>query len=214
MTEKIAAILTASARGETAKVQEMLESGDLTFACKDRMGRTPLHIASSEGHEDLVKHLLSLKADPTAKDKLGNTPFNDCVRSKHDNVVSLMRKDDPNISFKLGGNETGVLMCQAAFHNNIEDIKRLVVNGVDPNESDYDGRTALHLAASQGNITVMTYLIEVKANIMCRDRFNGTPLEDAVRHHFETQNADQVQKLLRDNGASLAGEGLNYVVKM
>ena len=59
---------------------------------------------------------------------------------------------------------------------------------------------------------VLKYLLSIKANIMCRDRFNGTPLEDAVRHHFETRNADAVQKLLRDHGATLAG--LNYVVKM
>ena len=139
--EKISAILTASARGEISHVQEMLEGGDVTFACKDRMDRTPLHIAASEGHDDLVRHLLSLKADPTAKDKFGNTPFNDAVRSKHDNIVSIMKKEDPNIAFKLGGNETGVLMCQAAFHGKIDDIKRLVGNGVDPNDSDYDGRT-------------------------------------------------------------------------
>ena len=84
----------------------------------------------------------------------------------------------------------------------------------DPNESDYDGRTALHLAASEGHMEVIEYLVEIKANIMCRDRFNGSPLEDAVRHNFEVRNAKQVQALLRDHGATLSGEGLDYVVKM
>ena len=46
---------------------------------------------------------------------------------------------------------------------------------------------------------------------MSRDRFNGSPLEDAVRHHSEVRNAAAVQKLLRDRGATLAGEGLDYV---
>ena len=85
---------------------------------------------------------------------------------------------------------------------------------MDPNESDYDGRTAMHLAASEGNMEVLKYLVDIKANIMCRDRFNGCPLEDAVRHNFDMRNAEQVQKLLRDHGATLAGEGLDYVVKM
>ncbi len=49
----------------------------------------------------------------------------------------------------------GVLMCQAAYAGKLEDIRRLVVNGVDPNESDYDGRTAMHLAASEGNMEVL-----------------------------------------------------------
>lgn len=61
---------------------------------------------------------------------------------------------------------------------------------------------------------VLQYLLSIKANIMCRDRFNGTPLEDAVRHNFEMRNAVQVQKLLRDNGATLAGEGLDYVSQL
>ena len=69
----------------------------------------------------------------------GNTPFNDAVRSKHDGVVSIFKKHDPNLTFKLAGNESGVLMCQAAYDGRLVDIQRLVVNGVDPNESDYDG---------------------------------------------------------------------------
>ena len=185
------------------------------------------------------------------------------MRSQHDAVATLMRRMDPNIAFKLGGNELGVLMCQAAFDGRLLDMKRLVDNGVDPNEDDYDGlsvslflsfflsfflslspslspspspsaspslflnlsfslqmcvvvsgRTAMHLAASEGKMDILEYLVGIKANIMCRDRFNGTPLEDAVRHHFDTRNADAVQKLLREHGATLAGEGLNYVVKM
>ena len=61
---------------------------------------------------------------------------------------------------------------------------------------------------------ILEYLVGIKGNIMCRDRFNGTPLMDAVRHNFEVRNAPAVQKLLRNHGASLAEEGLDYVVKM
>jgi hypothetical protein len=37
---------------------------------------------------------MQLKADPTAKDKFGNTPFNDAVRAKHDDVVAIMKVID------------------------------------------------------------------------------------------------------------------------
>ena len=141
--EKITALLSASAKGDVTQVDQLIQAGDITLASKDIMDRTALHIAASEGHEELVRFLLEQKADPTVKDKFGNTPFNDCVRSKHDKVVSIIKEYDPNISFKLGENEMGVLMCQAAFDGRLEDIKRLVINGVDPNENDYDGRTAM-----------------------------------------------------------------------
>ena len=47
--------------------------------------------------------------------------------------------------------------------------------------------------------------MSIRANITCRDRFNGTPLEDAVRHHFDLPHMDKVQDLLREHGATLAG---------
>jgi ankyrin repeat protein len=212
--EKINNILTASARGDMLAVEAILNTSEITTNSKDPLGRTPLHVAASEGRVQMVEYLMNLKADPTVKDKFGNTPFNDAVRSKHDAVVAVIKKFDSEILFKLAGNELGVMMCQAAFSGRLDEMKRLVNNGVDPNESDYDGRTAMHLAASEGNREILKYLVGIKANIMCRDRFNGTPLEDAVRHHFDKPNMDKVQELLRDHGATLAGEGLSYVVKM
>jgi len=33
----------------------------------------------------------------------------------------------------------------------------------------------MHLAASQGNrMNILQYLVDIKANVMARDRFNGT----------------------------------------
>ena len=62
-------------------------------------------VVASEGRVQMVEYLMNLASDPTAKDKFDNTPFNDAVRSKHDEVVSVIKKFDPEISFKLAGNE-------------------------------------------------------------------------------------------------------------
>jgi hypothetical protein len=139
MRQKVVQMLTAVARGDMSHVEAIVAAGDITLSSKDHLGRTALHVAASEGHVRLVQYLLEKKADPSAKDHFGNTPFNDAVRSKHDAVAAIVKKFDPNISFKLPGNEAGVLMCQASFEGKLDDIKRLVANGVDPNESDYDG---------------------------------------------------------------------------
>ena len=129
-SDKVNHILTLAFHGEVRQIESFLNSGDVDFNCKDPSHRTVLHIAASEGHVQLVEYLLELKADPGQKDKLGNSAFNDAVRSKQDTVVTVIRKYDPNISFKLGANELGVLMCQAAYSNNLEDLKRLTTNGV------------------------------------------------------------------------------------
>ncbi len=47
---------------------------------------------------------------------------------------------------------------------------------------DYDQRTPLHLAASEGSYKVSEWLLENKADVNALDRFKRTPLEvGAVR---------------------------------
>ena len=59
----------------------------------------------------------------------------------------------------------------------------LILNGVDPCTKDYDGRTALHLAASCGRNTILDMLLSLDPPIERNpvDRLGGTPLEDAYR---------------------------------
>lgn len=44
----------------------------------------------------------------------------------------------------------GSALCEAASTADLEYLKRLLENGVDPNLGDYDKRTALHVAAAEG----------------------------------------------------------------
>jgi glutaminase len=76
-------------------------------------------------------------------------------------------------------------LCWAASKGDLPEIKRLVANGIDLNESDYDGRTALHLAASNGHIDVVSYLINKGVNLAPKDNMNSTPLDDAIRSNHQ-----------------------------
>ena len=68
----------------------------------------------------------------------------------------------------------------------LDDIKRLIMQGVDFELGDYDGRTPLHLAASEGHIEIVEYLIDAGlTNINPIDRWGNTPYDDAVRGGYE-----------------------------
>ena len=49
-------------------------------------------------------------------------------------------------------------------------LTRLVENGVDVNAQDYDGRTALHIAARNGTLSAVEFLVSHKADINAADR--------------------------------------------
>lgn len=64
------------------------------------------------------------------------------------------------------------------------------------NFRDYDRRTALHVASSEGRLDVVKYLVSKGAKVNRSDRWGGSPLDDAHRHRHT-----EVAKYLRGRGA-------------
>ena len=91
----------------------------------------------------------------------------------------------PNKRAKKSGGANA--LCWAASQGNLAEIKRLVANGFDLNDADYDLRTPIHLAASEGQNEVIEYFVAKRVNLNPKDRWGGTPLADADREgHKDT----------------------------
>ncbi len=54
------------------------------------VGQTPLHVASRDGHVEVVRLLLGHGADPNARDLFGGTPSDDASSRGHQGVVQLL----------------------------------------------------------------------------------------------------------------------------
>ena len=70
---------------------------------------------------------------------------------------------------------------------------------MNPNITDYNDRTALHLAAANGHLGIVKYLCShslTKKSMV--DNMGATPLNDAIRH-----NHRDVQIFLRSKNANL-----------
>lgn len=72
-------------------------------------------------------------------------------------------------------------LCWAACQGDLDEIQRLVCIGVDLNESDYDGRTCIHLAAAEGKMDVMQFLLAKNVHLTPKDRWQQTPMDEAKR---------------------------------
>ncbi|XP_076604578.1 60 kDa lysophospholipase isoform X3 [Chaetodon auriga] len=98
---------------------------------------------------------------------------------------------------------TPSLACAAAKIGDMEALEALRDMGSNLSLGDYDGRTPLHIAACEGHLHLVQYLLSQGATVYAKDRYGDTPLCNAVRF----RNKDVVQ-LLRKTGAHFSRDKL------
>lgn len=105
----------------------------------------------------------------------------------------------------------GCNLLQYAALGDIQSMKRLLDEGItNLNFRDYDRRTALHVAASEGHLNVCRFLVdECGSRINRSDRWGGSPLDDAHRHH----HMDVVEYLRKIGATTGSGNRLTNLIK-
>lgn len=151
-------------------------------------------------HADLKPENLMISSNDVEKAKLKVVDFG-CACS-HD----LSRKELhlPAEEFAMGCS----FLHQVALGNQFEMEKMMQAKPSLVNFRDYDKRTPLHLAASEGHLDICRFLVGRGAQINRSDRWGGSPLDDAHRH----RHTDVIQ-FLRQNGAKFGStsQATNFI---
>ncbi|GJZ76792.1 potassium channel SKOR-like protein [Tanacetum coccineum] len=160
--------------GDFSQLKSLIRSG-VDPNKKDYDGRSPLHLAASKGHEDITRFLIQNGAEINNVDNFGNTPLLEAIKNGHDNIASLLATEGGVLEIK----DAGSFLCSYVARGDIDFIRRIIANGIDPNSKDYDFRTPLHVATSQGFYVIAKLLVEAGASVLLKDRWGNTPLDEA-----------------------------------
>ena len=124
-------LLNFACSGDLDGVQRLLNNG-VEVNSQDYDKRSALHLAACEGNVEIVQHLLKAKANPTLRDRFGGTALHDSVRHQQKAVHQHLK----NAGCDLTGMDTAVVLCKCAANGELDKIKNLIDNGVDPNLCD------------------------------------------------------------------------------
>ncbi|XP_046549016.1 glutaminase kidney isoform, mitochondrial-like isoform X2 [Haliotis rubra] len=109
----------------------------------------------------------------------------------YDNLNHTHEKRDPRVRKVDTQSSNVVTLLFSAFNGDVTDLRRCAIAGMDMSTPDYDGRTALHIAAAEGHLDVIKFLLnKCKVSPFAVDRWGFTALDDAKR--FEKIEAGEL----------------------
>jgi lysophospholipase len=119
----------------------------------------------------------------------------------------LSQGEELGLSDTVGESIFPVLACSAASRGDVEALERMIRSGFSVEQGDYDGRTALHLAAAEGQFDTVCFLLRMGADPNIIDRWGMGPIGDAIKNNHE----DVVQILAEKGGRLDRAQGISMM---
>jgi ankyrin repeat protein len=163
---------------------------------KDYSRRTPFHLASRNGHLNVLNRLVELGASVNEITYAGWAPLHLASANGHLNVINRLAELGAYVNEKANDGETPLHI--AAQKGHLDVVSRLVELGASVNERTGNGETPLHIASKDGHVSIIDLLVELGASVNEQAAYQSTPLHLAsLEHHLN------VIDLLVDLGSSV-----------
>ncbi|XP_062986022.1 protein phosphatase 1 regulatory subunit 16A isoform X2 [Elgaria multicarinata webbii] len=177
-------------------VELLLEAGADVNACDSELW-TPLHAAATCGHLHLVELLIDKGAHLLAVNSDGNMPYDLCEDEATLDYIETAMADQ-------GITQESIEEARSAVERAmVDDIRRLVKEGVDLNTPLDHRATLLHIASANGYLEAAELLLEHKASMSAKDKDGWQPL-----HAAACWGQIHLVELLVAHGADLNGKSV------
>ena len=173
-------IHNAAKQGNLEEVMRLIQEDTEIVDVHNENDDSALHLASFNGHVEVVSYLLDHGANIDKNGSYGGTALLNACGMGHLEVVELLlsRKADPTICNDFGW--TPLMVASSDGH--VDVVRCLVRNKAvraTIDTQDDIGRTALWRASYGDRTETVKVLVEVGANPMVADRDGRTPLDMA-----------------------------------
>ncbi len=172
------ALVYASARGDTALVETLLDAG-LNPGIRDENDLTPLLYATEAGHTEIVELLLAKGADVNATATAdAATPLMRAASNGHTDILAILLRAGAHID-QQDRRQGATALMWAAFKDQEECAKLLLQAGALVDVRGRRGETALWLATANADSAMVGVLLRYGADPNLADVSGSTPVTKA-----------------------------------
>ncbi|KAI8746585.1 serine/threonine-protein phosphatase 6 regulatory ankyrin repeat subunit B [Biomphalaria glabrata] len=192
-----ALIASVKSRHRKMVLKYLLDMGaDVNRRNKD--GLTALHVASAENKFDCAKALLKYGADVNLKCNAGCSPLHNAMQNER--LVALFLEYNANVNATDDLGNTPLLLAVKRFEGPVKLVKLLIASGSDVNHKDHSGMSALLVAAEKLNTSIMTLLLDAKADFGQDDLPQKLAQSRVLDTWFPSEQVQQTAMIPIDHG--------------
>lgn len=179
--------------GDANLVKNILSLDGVDVNQKTYAARTPIMIAIDEKKNDIFKVLLEVEGvDVNCSSYFGFKPIHVLIiRDNFEAFNSLIAKEGLDVNAKMDDGVAPLDLATAFYKKNPEFLKSLItIKGIDLNSITKNGKTAVEIAAYQGNDELVQLLKNAGASMSPLDNFK----EEMVSHtNIDMEYAPELQ---------------------
>jgi len=186
--------------GNTTAVMELLKTTDIDINCPGKIKqRTALHMASDNGHKQMVNFLLKHGATLAAVDELEWTALHCASVKGHLDVVEFLISKGHSVNMvTTDGTSCLHYLVRNDFSSKLQKmIDAMIFSGADINTANKNGETPLHSAVSKMKSEVVYYLLRRGGSVLSRNKLDQTP-QSAAAQLPNTQKRAEILKIFED----------------
>ena len=172
---------SAASLGKLERLKSIIAQG-IDVNIKNKIGITPLMMASENGNPSIIRELLANKADVNKRAANGGTAIMNAAEKGNISALKLLIEHGGNLN---NSNEIGLnSLMIAARRGHIMVVKELLDRGVDINAKTANGVTALMLASNGGYPDVVQLLLDKGADYNVKTIDGETAINVAKKNGF------------------------------
>lgn len=191
-------IIKCAFNGNSKALRRSLKRGyNIDFT---NYGATPLIVAITAGHKDVIELLLDHGANICLQNDEGDTAISIAAKLEDEAILKLLLENKPQCPFAAANRRYHCAQTlEAVIANGVTEIAKILIDsGIRVNHTETNDSTYLMIAAIYGQIEIARYLIDKGAVVDAKTPENCTTLMIAANH-----GNVQMVELLLNSGANV-----------